>query len=342
MAFDGIAGNSRIKQILKLALLKGRVPNSLLFCGPEGIGKRRTALTLAKALNCLRLKDDSCDACVPCRAIDRDFGLAGDGGEVERGRFPDVMEIAPEKNTVRIDQIRLLKQMAYLKPMSGRRRVFIVDEAEKMNEEAENSLLKVLEEPPPHAHIVLVTSSPFLLLPTIRSRCQVLGFAAINQDEIRKRLIAGGYTEKQARVLSLFVGGNMGRALDLDWEAVRKLKSEAWDLFSGMLSGSRTSDFLGRFGRVPRALQEELTDFLEVFLSFARDLILLQSRGDVGLLLNPDYQSELSEAAETTTARQSLALIADLDFVLSSLGGNFNKSLLVTKFVSNFGELTHV
>ena len=342
MAFNDVAGNDRVKKILKLALAKGRIPNSLLFGGPEGIGKKRIALTLAKALNCLSLTDDSCDRCDSCLAIDKDFGLTENGSEGGRGRFPDVMEIVPERNTIRIAQIRLLKQMAYLKPMKGRRRIFIIDEAEKMNEESENSLLKVLEEPPSYAHIILVTSSPFLLLPTIRSRCQTLSFAAVTHDEIRRQLVADGCPEVQARILSLLVDGNLEKALDLDWENVRNLKQETWSFFSGLFEECRLSPLIERFGKIPRADIEEVHDVMEVFLSFARDLVLLQSEGDAGLLLNPDYEDELREVASMTSVKQSLAVLTEIEFVLSALPGNLNKSLLMTTFVSNVGELIHV
>jgi DNA polymerase III delta' subunit len=342
MAFNDIAGNDRVKKILKLALAKDRIPNSLLFGGPEGIGKKRIALTLAKVLNCLRLKNDSCDRCDSCLAIDKDFGLTENGSEGGRGRFPDVMEIGPERNTIRIAQIRLLKQIAYMKPMKGRRRIFIIDEAEKMNEESENSLLKVLEEPPSFAHIILVTSNPFLLLPTIRSRCQTLSFAAVTHEEIRRQLVAAGCPEAQARILSLLVDGNLEKALDLDWESVRSLKQEAWSFFSGLFREGRLSPLLERFGKIPRAVIEEVHDVMEIFLSFARDLVLLQSEGDAGLLLNPDYEAELREVAAGTTVKKSLAVLSELELVLSALPGNLNKSLLMTTFVSNVGELTYV
>jgi DNA polymerase-3 subunit delta' len=342
MAFKDIAGNSRVKKILRLALERKRVPNSLLFTGPEGIGKRRTALTLAKALNCLRLSDDSCDECESCRAIDKDFGLVGNGGEEERGRFPDVIEIAAEKNTIRIDQIRLLRQMSCLRPMAGRHRVFIIEEAEKMGEDAENSLLKVLEEPPPYAHIILLSSNPFRLLPTIRSRCQTLVFTAITREEIERELLAAGYDAEQARVLSLLVDGNLERALDLDWDAVRELKARAWGLFAGLVLEDKPSGFLEMFGGNPRILQEEIRKHLEVFLSLARDLLLLQCGGDATLLLNPDYEPELTEAAGRTGARRSLAVLAEIGSALSALPGNLNKNLLVTTFVSNLGEFRHV
>jgi DNA polymerase III delta' subunit len=142
-------------------------------------GKRDTALVLAKALNCQKKKDDACEACASCKAVNA-------------GNFPDVMEIQPEGNVLKIEQMRLLRDIVHLKPMTGKRRVFIVAEAEKMTEEAANSLLKILEEPPLFSYIILMTDNPFLLLPTIKSRCQILNFLPISREDIEKILVHKG------------------------------------------------------------------------------------------------------------------------------------------------------
>ena len=331
MAFKDIAGNTRVKKILKLALERDRVPNSLLFCGQEGIGKRQMAITLAKALNCLEKTGDSCDRCSSCRAIDE-------------SRFPDVMEIETrtDKKALAIDQIRLLRQMAYLRPLAAKKRVFILVDAEEMSVDASNSLLKVLEEPPLFSHIILVTASPFLLLPTILSRCQTLAFSAISKEEIEEILVDHDYPAAQARILSLLVDGNLERAMELDWEDVQGLKDASWRLYAAMLSGRGASGFLDRFGTLAKASQEGFGETLEMFSSFTRDILLLGIGGDVRFLLNPDYEAQLRAASGTLPVRQAAALLAEIEFVLSELPRNLNKNLLAATFFSNFGELNHV
>jgi len=331
MAFKDIAGNSRVKKILKLALERDRVPNSLLFCGPEGIGMRQMALALAKALNCLEMTGDSCGQCASCRAIDE-------------GRFPDVMEMETQagKQALAIDQTRLLKQAAYLRPMVGKKRVFILIDAEEMSADAGNSLLKVLEEPPLFSHIILITARPFLLIPTIISRCQTLVFSAVSKEEIEEILVEHDYPEDQARILSLLVDGNLERALDLEWEEVQTLRGESWQLLDALLSGRHASLFLERFGQITKSSQGEFEKTLELFSSFARDILLIGLGADVRLLLNPDYEAELREAARTLSPSQVQVLIAEISFVLSSLPRHLNRNLLAATFFSNFGELSHV
>jgi DNA polymerase III delta' subunit len=329
MAFKDVAGNVRIKRILKLALERSRVPNSLIFGGPEGVGKKALALTLAKTLNCQTLTTDSCDECPSCKAIDE-------------GRHPDVMVIAAEVRDVKIEQTRLLKQMAYLRPMTGKRRVFIIQEAENLNDPSANSLLKVLEEPPLFSHVILVTASPFRLLPTILSRCQTLAFSAIGREEIEEILLERNFGPEQARILALLVDGNLERALDLEWEEVQSLKEESWALFETLASGDRSALFLERFGALAKAVQEEFGRTLEIFSSFVRDILLLRLGGDPQFLLNPDFEPRLREASAAWTVRRVLGVLEELDFVLAELPKNLNKGLLATTFFSNFGELRHV
>ncbi len=330
MAFKDIPGNDRVKKILKLALERGRVPNSLLFCGPEGSGKRRTALTVAKALNCQQAVGDSCDRCPACLAIDE-------------GRYPDVMEIVtqPGKQALAIEQTRLLKQAAFLRPLTAKKRVFILVDAEEMSPEASNSLLKVLEEPPAFSHIILVTARPFLLLPTIVSRCQTLAFTAVTNEEIERILVGHDYPEEQARILSLLVDGNLERALELEWNEVQTLKAESWQLFEAVLGGRRASLFLERFGSLTKSSQEEFQRTLELFSSFSRDILLLELGGDVRLLLNPDFEGPLRDAAKLLPPGKALSLLAEIGGVLSELRRNLNRNLLAAAFFANFGELTH-
>jgi DNA polymerase-3 subunit delta' len=328
MAFKDVAGNEGVKKILRLALERGRVPNSLVFAGPEGVGKSALALPLAKALNCAGPTADSCDDCPSCRAIDA-------------GSHPDVMIFTVEVQKVKVEQTALIKQMAYLRPMSGKKRVFIIDDAKDMTPEAANSLLKVLEEPPAFSHLILITDSPHLLLPTIRSRCRTLSFSPIGQEVIEKVLAEREFSPEQARILALLVDGNLDRAQELDWEEVRALKENAWALFEALSSADRPSQFLERFGSVPKAVQEELGRVLEVFSSFARDLLLLGLGGDPALLLNPDLEDRLRQASPSWPAPRLLELLGELDVLLVELGRNMNKGLLATTFFSDFMELRH-
>lgn len=330
MAFDDVLGNSQTKKILKKSLQRNRIPNSLLFYGPEGVGKRDIAIVLAKAMNCLKNKDDACEVCASCRAI-------------ENGNFPDVMVISPEKNILKIEQMRAMKQTAYLRPMVGRKRIFVIDQAEKMNEESANSVLKILEEPPAFTHIILITHNPYLILPTIKSRCQDLSFSQISKQDIEKVLVERGQDEEKARIISLLVRGNLKQAMNLDWDEVQLLREKAWQLFNVVLRGNGVSPFVKDYAfRRRESIEAEFVQVLEILSSFCRDLLLIKSSEKKNLLLNPDYENGLRDVETLISLGQALEFLVKIDSALYALEKNVNVNLLVSSTLANMMERSHV
>lgn len=330
MAFNNLVGNTRVKKILQKALEKDRLPNSLLFSGPMGIGKKETAIVVAKALNCLQKKNDSCDECRSCKAIDS-------------GNSPDVMNISPQKDTLKKEQIGMLKQTAYLRPMVGKKRVFVVDDIEKMSKKASNSILKVLEEPPSFTHILLITHNPFLIIPTIKSRCQILTFSEIIREDIKAELIKRGYDEEKAGVISLLVRGNLKHALSLDWDEIHDIKKKAWALFRSFLQGENMSSFLNYYAYRQKAfIGRDLKLILELLSSFFRDLILIKEKGDTDFMLNPDYEKEIKEMENLRSVAQLVKFMSRIDYVNNALQKNLNINLLVSSTFINFMEEKHV
>lgn len=325
MGFDQVLGNARVKKILRLALQRNRVPNSLIFSGPIGVGKKSLARVLAQAINCEREKADACGVCATCRAI-------------SGGRLPDVWEIEREGQEIRIDQMRALKQAAYLRPMVARKRVFIIEEAERMNEEAANSLLKTLEEPPLFSHIILLTSNPHLLLPTILSRCQILQFVPVGKEEIRQVLTEKGFPEEKARLLSVIVGGSLEKALDADWQEIQAERWAAWNIFVSFFGQGDLSTFLESYGFSRRSLiREELERILEILASFGRDLMLLQVNGEPSFLLNPDFAAGMETLKREVGLEKSWRFLEGVDGVISGLEKNLNLGLLVSAFCTLTG-----
>ena len=329
MAFKDIVGNAGVKKILHRALKQKKLPNSLLFTGPEGIGKKETALVVAKALSCLKKTADACEECSHCRAI-------------EHNNFPDVMVISPAKDMLKIDQMRLLKEMAYMKPMAGGKRIFIIEEAEKMNEEASNSLLKILEEPPAFSHIILITPNPFRIIPTIKSRCRIVPFSSIPREDIQKALIDKGVLPERARILSLLSEGNLKNALSLEWEEVQSQRKKAWHFFCALNKKEKAGDLLNQYSASRTAIKEELEKTLNICASFCRDIILIKEEGETEFLLNPDLAEDLEKAARSMTVAQAMDFLEQVDFAVAAMRKNLNVNILVSSMFSNFLEWSHV
>lgn len=219
MRFSEVQHQARAISILRRALARGRTHHAYLFDGPEGVGKERAATALAARLLCtnpgLKAGDDACGRCESCRVLAA--GNHPDFHLIHRGLHKFHPDRAVRQRTglfLTVDLVRhFLIEPAANAPALGRRRVFIVRDAERMNEQAQNALLKTLEEPPGQACIVLVTSAAGRLLPTIRSRCQRVPFDFLPTDFVRARLADARCSPSQARVLAALSQGSLGAGL---------------------------------------------------------------------------------------------------------------------------------
>ena len=225
MPFSEIIGQDRAVDALRAALRRGGLHHAYLFAGPEGVGKGTVARLLAQAANCERDDGDACGACPPCRKIAR--GVHPDVLVVERerdmaraGRWEPKGGRTPSRDIV-VDQVReLVDRRLSLRRFEGRRRFVLLDPADAMNPQAQNAILKTLEEPPPDTTLVLVSSSADGLLPTVRSRCLRLPFAPLPDALLEERLVAAGRSPEAARLAATLAGGSLGKALALDEEAM--------------------------------------------------------------------------------------------------------------------------
>ncbi len=205
MGFADIIGQKRAIKALRTAYQQDRIPNAYLFAGPEGVGKYTTALILARLLNCqgVRQEIDSCDICSSCRKISQNNHI-------------DIYTVAPAPSIIKISQIRDLHRILRFPPQEANMRTIIIDGVEKMNSEATNAFLKILEEPPPQNLFILVSSNFNSLLPTIISRCQKLFFAPIPQEELSAFLIEKhGFDPLHARLAAAISEGSVAKALQL-------------------------------------------------------------------------------------------------------------------------------
>ncbi len=198
-----LIGQERAEAILARALSQDRLSHAYLFVGPESTGKHTAALLLAQAVNCAsRIDTNACGACESCRRI-------------AAGTHPDVrVLLAGSKSgqNISVEQIREVRQDVARRPILGRRKLYLIPNAEAMNEEAANALLKTLEEPPNDVTLILMATSPTRVLPTLLSRCQVVRFGLASAEAIREWLTGDGMAPATAAALAISSGGRPGLA----------------------------------------------------------------------------------------------------------------------------------
>jgi DNA polymerase-3 subunit delta' len=285
--FADISGHDRIVEVLRRSLRSGKTAHSYLFEGIPGCGRKKTALALIQALFCTVLPDDACGVCSSCRKING-------------GNHPDIHMIAPlpDKRDISIEQLREMQHDLSLRPYEAPRKACIIDPAERMSVSAANSLLKTLEEPPGNALIILLTENAGLLLPTVRSRCQLIRFAPLSPEHLLSLLQRNGMAPEAAALVVPMAGGSLQKALELDNESLVTRREAVLSRVS-QLNINRISTVFDAAEELS-GNRESTLELLDMLLSFFRDAVHLGSgnREIVNRSVRP--------AIESIAARRSL------------------------------------
>jgi DNA polymerase-3 subunit delta' len=312
--FRGLIGQARAIRLLQQSVRAGRLAHGYLFAGPEGVGKKRVALALAQALNCeaAGAVDDGCGTCRSCQKI-------------ARGLHPDVQVIEAGGGSLKIEQVRALEADAAMGLYEGRRKVFVIDGAERLTAEAANALLKTLEEPPGSAILILITTSAAALPSTIVSRCQTVVFPRISDDELERYLVRQGIDRAEVSLIVSFSGGSLARALSRD---VASLVAARDRLLEAVGQGLQA----GPAALIELAEQETrdrdgLRQRVELLAAWLRDLMVARVSRNRELLVNRDREGEIMTRAEVLPLRAILDGLREVHAALEALARNANPRL---------------
>ena len=328
-----LIGNKVVAETLSRLVQAGRLPNALLFAGPEGIGKKRFAMELARILVCTRRDGaNSCGACGACTRAGEfvipNFERGEDSDQVFFSQHPDVGMVVPYKRNLRINAIRALERESYFLPYEAQARVFIVDDAEKMNDPASNALLKTLEEPPSTTHLILIASREDTLLPTIRSRCQTIRFAPVPFDELEKHLVDScEFSPEDATLAARVSGGSVGRAMNIVPASFRNQRSAMLHVLSAAITGNRR-ELLGASEEMNSATnKDEYEETLEILQALVHDVWLLRNQAGEAAILNTDIRNELSELAKSSTSQSLAAWLEEIETLKENFIVNINRKI---------------
>jgi DNA polymerase III subunit delta' len=354
VGFSEFLGNERLVTALRGALRTQRVPHALLFTGPRGVGKYTLARMFAQAANCERLPDDFCGECETCKRISllaepqklieqglAERGESADAATVERvplilQSHPDVWALVPDpvrlktpvaRPMLRVGQLRAVQRAAYFQP-TGRRRVFILDGAETMRWDVANVFLKILEEPPGSATLILTAPSPHVLLPTIVSRCLQFHFAPLPQAEVEKILQEKTSRKPAERKLAAQLSeGSPGLAMEMDVEQTVQRHRDALRILD---RSARAEGFAQLFADTSALAKDRDTSFedqLQVFYGLLGDLLEITSGAKQPVLRNPHLSKELETLSKAVDTPWVMRAIAGFDELHSGLRRNLNRQL---------------
>jgi DNA polymerase-3 subunit delta' len=331
--FDSLVGNERAKETLRRMLRQGRVPGALLFAGEAGLGKKSFALELARSLNCRdRRGDDGCGVCAACIRIGKfHYPAADDKDEYKKiiwSEHKDVGLVLPYNRNVYIHAVRELERESNFRPFEGKARVFVIENAESLSDASANALLKTLEEAPPTTHIILVTSRPSSLLPTIRSRCQFVRFAPLTAEELESFLVKNGKRAgEEARLAAQLASGRPGVALGLNLDTYRARRDAMFGVVEALANGSgdrvrllRAAEELGDAKN-----KEEYEPRLDALEILVHDLWLLALGGDGGALVNQDLRERLARLASGVHPARAAGWLTRIEELRGQLAVNVNR-----------------
>ena len=323
MGLRDVIGQDKAINILKRTVKKGKLPSAYLFAGESGIGKKLTAINLAKMVNCIEfnskkdyirdLKEiDSCDECSSCKKIDR-------------GTHPDFMLIKTDGNQIKIEEIRAVGEFLSLKSYESAYKVVIIDEAEKLNQYAANAFLKTLEEPPAETLIILISSNPEIIPETITSRCSRINFRPLPLVDFKRLLLEslnakGEVIEEGDKMgedrINILIGISAGRPGLIITRDVFEERSWFLNLLNEMLN----------YGKDGWASREEMERWFYYLLVFLRDMTFLKY-GFEDYIINIDMKDFLLRISKKVDSKIIINCYEKINMVCNNLSFNLNKSL---------------
>lgn len=314
--FQDIIGQEQIKEHLRNAISAGKVSHAYIINGEKASGKEFIAKVFAMALQCEKGETEPCQECHSCKQALSD-------------NHPDIIRVTHEKpNTVSVDDIRTqVNNDVAIKPYSGPYKIYIINEAEKMTTQAQNAILKTLEEPPEYAVILLLTTNVNSLLPTILSRCVVLNMKPVSDELVKKYLMEQlKVPDYKAEVCVAFARGNIGKAKALaSSEDFENVKAEALSLLK-YIHDMELNEIIAAIKKITE-YKLEINDYLDICSIWYRDVLLFKATNDVNHLVFREEIQALRKTAQRSSYEGIEKVIQALDTAKHRLDANVNFEL---------------
>ncbi len=325
MGFDELFGNRLARHILSNYLKNSIIPYSMIFSGPRSANMLSFAIAFAKAVNCLEMEGDFCGHCNHCVEIDKEI-------------FMDLLVLEPDGQFFKKEQITYLVEDNYKKPIKGKRKINILKDAHKMNDNSANSFLKVLEEPAPSNVFILLTDNLRAVLPTISSRCQTIKFSPLSSQEIETYLMSKGFDEEKARLVS-YLGSSMESALSVDFDELMKKRENIFASLYSLLTQQGVENILLQLFNLSKNREkflEYFTEMVNLQELMLRDIMILKIDPNSDYVINIDYKNKLAHLCRFVTVEKTLFLIRKMEYLLRDIRRNLNVKVLILEFLTGY------
>ena len=309
MYFEKIKGQNFAKKYLTNSIKSNMVSHAYMFEGPNGIGKN----TMARELAAILLEMENLF------------------------NSPDYIEIKPDGNSIKIAQIRKLQSDILVKPYKSYK-IYVIDEAQKMTVEAQNALLKTLEEPPKYAIILLITDNKESLLDTIKSRCEIIKFTPIPMQEVASYLTMNGIDSKRASLLANFSRGSMKKAIELsESEEFHLMREEVQKYVETFLNGNliEIMDIQSSIEKY----KDQITNVLDLLINYFRDIMMVKENVDNSMIINLDRLIFVKNMSNKTTYSQLSKIIDIIEETKNKLRSNCNFNISIQVMTLNIYEV---
>ncbi|HEY8186960.1 MAG TPA: DNA polymerase III subunit delta' [Pyrinomonadaceae bacterium] len=329
---DQLTGNERVKKLLRRILEAQRIPGAMLFAGEDGVGKKLFALEFARALNCRTPQGiEGCGHCPSCVRIAKFNYPQSDDSDDWKGIIwtdhADVAMVVAPKRVLLVEQMRLIEREANYRPYEGKARVFLIEDADKLNDPSANALLKVLEEPPHTSHIILLTSRPDMLLPTIRSRCQMIRFSPLLPEEIESHLLKNKIASAgEARIRARVARGSLGRAVAQDFDEFSDQRAAMLRVLQALsVAGDRIQLLRSAEELNEAKYKDEYESRLDILETLIRDAWMLALNTPDESIVNLDLLPQLKKIGAKLDGDRPADWISQIEEMREQLIVNINR-----------------
>ena len=307
-----ILGQNHIVKHFENAIKIGKISHAYIINGEKGTGKMQLAVDFAKALQCEEFNGKACGHCKSCKQTDSK-------------NQPDIKYVTYEKSGIGVDEIReQINDDIDIKPYSSRYKIYIVDESEKMTVQAQNALLKTIEEPPEYAIIILLTTNADTFLQTILSRCVMLNIRPVKEDIIKNQLTSQyGVGDYEARVAATFSNGNPGKAIKLATsEEFKELKQYVVGMFMSLEKGGM--DIIGEAIKKTGTFKKQIDEYFSLMRNWFRDILVYKATKEEDQIIFQDEYMTIEKMSQTYSFDDINDILKAIDLAESRIKSNVN------------------